>query len=72
MCVRTVASGSAPPRRLTPTIARLIADGVVPLPRQGQPEDVGKTAAALAAGALPYMTGQPIWTAGGLNIARIL
>ncbi|KKW91600.1 3-ketoacyl-ACP reductase [Sphingobium chungbukense] len=54
------------------TIARLIADGVVPLPRQGQPEDVGKAVAALAAGALPYMTGQPIWTAGGLNIARIL
>ncbi|MBB6123623.1 3-ketoacyl-ACP reductase [Sphingobium subterraneum] len=54
------------------TIARLIADGVVPLPRQGQPEDVGKTVAALATGALPYMTGQPIWTAGGLNIPRIL
>lgn len=54
------------------TIAKLIADGVVPLPRQGQPEDIGKTVAALASGALPYMTGQPIWTAGGLNIPRIL
>lgn len=54
------------------TIAKLIADGVVPMPRQGQPGDVGKTVAALASGALPYMTGQPIWTAGGLNIPRIL
>lgn len=54
------------------TIAKLIADGVVPLPRQGQPEDVGKAVSALASGALPYMTGQPIWTAGGLNIPRIL
>lgn len=54
------------------TIAKLIVDGAVPLPRQGQPEDVGKTVAALASGALPYMTGQPIWVAGGLNIPRIL
>lgn len=54
------------------TIARLIAEGAVPIPRQGQPGDVGKAVTALASGALPYMTGQPIWTAGGLNIPRIL
>jgi 3-oxoacyl-[acyl-carrier protein] reductase len=54
------------------TISKLIADGVVPIPRQGQPEDVGRTVCSLASGALPYMTGQPIWTAGGLNIPRIV
>jgi 3-oxoacyl-[acyl-carrier protein] reductase len=54
------------------TITKLIADGVVPIPRQGQPEDVGQAVCALAAGSLPYMTGQPIWTAGGLNIPRII
>lgn len=54
------------------TIERLLADGAVPIARWGRPEDVGRTVCALASGALPYMTGQPIWTAGGLNIPRIL
>jgi 3-oxoacyl-[acyl-carrier protein] reductase len=54
------------------TIEKLLADGVVPIARWGQPEDVGRTVHSLASGALPYMTGQPIWVAGGLNIHRIL
>lgn len=54
------------------TIEKLLASGAVPIARWGLPEDVGRTVAALASGALPYMTGQPIWTAGGLNIPRIL
>lgn len=54
------------------TIEKLLADGAVPIRRWGLPEDVGKTVYSLASGALPYMTGQPIWTAGGLNIPRIL
>lgn len=54
------------------TIERLLASGAVPMPRWGVPEDVGRTVCSLASGALPYMTGQPIWTAGGLNIPRIL
>lgn len=54
------------------TIEKLLADGVVPIRRWGLPEDVGRTVCSLASGALPYMTGQPIWTAGGLNIPRIL
>lgn len=53
-------------------IDQLISQGVVPIPRWGQPADVGRTVCSLASGALPYMTGQAIWTAGGLNIARIL
>jgi NAD(P)-dependent dehydrogenase (short-subunit alcohol dehydrogenase family) len=54
------------------TIEKLLAAGAVPIARWGLPEDVGATVASLASGALPYMTGQPIWTAGGLNIPRIL
>lgn len=54
------------------TIEQLLANGTVPVPRWGTPEDVGRTVCSLASGALPYMTGQPIWTAGGLNIPRII
>lgn len=54
------------------TIEKLLAAGAVPIARWGLPEDVGRTVCSLASGALPYMTGQPIWTAGGLNIPRIL
>lgn len=45
-----------------------IEQGRVPIPRWGQPEDVGRAIATLAAGRMPYMTGQPVWIAGGLNI----
>lgn len=51
------------------TIEEMINGGFVPIPRWGQPEDVGQTVSALATGQLPYMTGQPIWVAGGLNLA---
>ncbi len=54
------------------TIEKLLANGVVPIARWGQPLDVGRVVHSLASGALPYMTGQPIWVAGGLNIHRIL
>lgn len=54
------------------TIDRLIAGGAVPIPRQGQPEDVGRAVSALASGSVPYMTGQPLWIAGGLNIPRVI
>lgn len=54
------------------TIERLLASGRVPIPRWGEAADVGRTVLSLASGALPYMTGQPIWVAGGLNIPRIL
>ena len=46
-----------------------IADGRVPVPRWGQPEDVGVAIATLASGDMPYMTGQPLWVAGGLNLS---
>lgn len=50
-------------------IDELLGDGFVPIRRWGQAEDVGRAVASLAAGRLPYMTGQPLWIAGGLNIA---
>ena len=46
-----------------------ISDGRVPIPRWGQPEDVGTAIATLASGDMPYMTGQPLWIAGGLNLS---
>ncbi|QIB65109.1 3-ketoacyl-ACP reductase [Kineobactrum salinum] len=54
------------------TIETLLGNGFVPIPRWGQPEDVGRAVSELAAGRLPYMTGQPLWIAGGLNIAPAL
>jgi 3-oxoacyl-[acyl-carrier protein] reductase len=50
----------------------MISGGLLPIPRWGTADDVGQTVASLASGDLPYMTGQPIWTAGGMNIMRAL
>lgn len=46
-----------------------IREGRVPIARWGNADDIGETIATLALGKLPYMTGQPIWVAGGLNLA---
>lgn len=46
----------------------LIADGGVPMPRWGEPEDVGRAVAAAAAGDLPYTIGQPLFIDGGLTL----
>lgn len=51
-------------------VEQWIAQGRVPMPRWGTPQDVGAVVATLASGRLPYTTGQPFWVAGGLNIAR--
>jgi NAD(P)-dependent dehydrogenase (short-subunit alcohol dehydrogenase family) len=59
----TASSGSSAPDEW-------VADGRVPIPRWGQKEDVGKAIAAVASGRLPYMTGQPIWVAGGMNVMQ--
>lgn len=50
-------------------IEELLDGDFVPIPRWGQAEDVGRAVASLAVGSIPYMTGQPLWIAGGLNIA---
>ncbi len=47
---------------------KLIAEGFSPLKRWGTPEDVGKAAAALARGDLPFSTGEVINVDGGFHL----
>ncbi|MBU0638033.1 MAG: 3-ketoacyl-ACP reductase [Planctomycetes bacterium] len=49
----------------------LIADGLVPQRRWGQPEDVGRAVAALARGDFAYATGLVIELSGGMNIRHL-
>jgi len=48
-----------------------IADGLVPERRWGQPEDIGRTVAALLRGDVPYATGTVIHVDGGLALGRL-
>jgi 3-oxoacyl-[acyl-carrier protein] reductase len=50
---------------------RLIADGLVPQGRWGEPEDIGRAVAALAGGAFGYATGLAVEVSGGMNIRRL-
>jgi NAD(P)-dependent dehydrogenase (short-subunit alcohol dehydrogenase family) len=50
---------------------RRIADGLVPEGRWGQPEDVGRSVAAVLRGDLPYSTGTVIHVDGGLSVPRL-
>lgn len=50
---------------------RLIDDGLMLQDRWGEPEDVGKAAAMLARGDLPYSTGQVIMVDGGMTVDRL-
>ena len=50
---------------------RLIAEGLCPIPRIGEPEDVGRTVLALADGALSYTTGQVVGVDGGMTIQKL-
>lgn len=43
-------------------------DGRCPMPRWGEPAEVGRAVAACAAGDLPYTVGQPILIDGGLTL----
>jgi 3-oxoacyl-[acyl-carrier protein] reductase len=49
----------------------LIADGLCVQKRWGLPEDVGKVAASMATGSMPYSTGQAVLVDGGLTIPRL-
>jgi NAD(P)-dependent dehydrogenase (short-subunit alcohol dehydrogenase family) len=50
---------------------RLFEQGLSIQKRWGTPEDVGKVAAAMATGMLPYSTGQVVFVDGGMNIQRL-
>lgn len=50
---------------------KLIADGITPIRRWGQPEDIGKAVAAIVRGDLPFSTGQVIDVDGGFHL-RVL
>jgi NAD(P)-dependent dehydrogenase (short-subunit alcohol dehydrogenase family) len=51
--------------------SRRIADGLSPIRRWGTPADVGRAAAALASGAIPFSTGEVIHVDGGLHVRRL-
>jgi len=48
---------------------KLIADGLIPQSRWGQPEDVGRAVASLARGDFAYSTGMIVEVSGGMNIS---
>lgn len=50
---------------------RLIADGMSPIRRWGQPGDVAAAVSMLASGALPFSTGERINVDGGFHIRRL-
>jgi NAD(P)-dependent dehydrogenase (short-subunit alcohol dehydrogenase family) len=50
---------------------KLIAEGLTPIRRWGQPEDVAKTVAAIVSGAFPFSTGERINVDGGFHMRRL-
>jgi NAD(P)-dependent dehydrogenase (short-subunit alcohol dehydrogenase family) len=50
---------------------KLIADGVTPIKRWGQPKDVAKAVSAIAEGKLDFSTGQVINVDGGFHLRRL-
>lgn len=49
----------------------IFKEGLTPIRRWGQPEDVGKAVAAIAEGLLPFSTGEVINVDGGFHLARL-
>jgi NAD(P)-dependent dehydrogenase (short-subunit alcohol dehydrogenase family) len=50
---------------------KLIGEGLTPIARWGEPADVGRAAAMLARGELPFVTGEAIHVDGGLHIQKL-
>jgi NAD(P)-dependent dehydrogenase (short-subunit alcohol dehydrogenase family) len=50
---------------------RLIGEGLTPIPRWGQPGDVGKAVVAIAQDLLPFSTGEIINVDGGFHLKRL-
>ena len=53
------------------TYDRRIREGLVPENRWGEPDDVGRTVAALVRGDVPYATGTIVNVDGGLSLPRM-
>ena len=49
----------------------LIANGLTPIQRWGQPEDVAKAVVAIAEGAFPFSTGEIFNVDGGFHLRRL-
>jgi NAD(P)-dependent dehydrogenase (short-subunit alcohol dehydrogenase family) len=64
--IRTDMTAPAAPR-----YDALIAGGLTPIARWGEPGDVGATVAALARGSLPFSTGQAFHVDGGMHIHKL-
>ncbi len=50
---------------------RMFQEGISIQKRWGLPEDIGKVAAAMATGMLPYSTGQAVMADGGMSVQRL-
>jgi NAD(P)-dependent dehydrogenase (short-subunit alcohol dehydrogenase family) len=50
---------------------RLLAGGLTPIPRWGQPADVARAVAAIAEGYLSFSTGEVINVDGGFHLHRL-
>ncbi|HXI51477.1 MAG TPA: 3-ketoacyl-ACP reductase [Candidatus Saccharimonadales bacterium] len=50
---------------------KLIAEGLTPIRRWGQPDDVGKAVAAIARELLPFSTGEVLNVDGGFHLRRL-
>ena len=49
----------------------LIADGIAPIRRWGEPADIGRAAVALASGAFAFSVGEAIHVDGGLTVKQL-
>jgi len=50
---------------------KLIAEGLTPMPRWGQPEDIGKAVAAIAQDLFPFSTGEVFNVDGGFHLRHL-
>jgi 3-oxoacyl-[acyl-carrier protein] reductase len=50
---------------------RMIAEGLTPIARWGEPEDVARAVVAIAQGCLPFSTGEVINVDGGFHLRRL-
>ena len=50
---------------------RMIAEGLTPIARWGEPEDVARAVAAIAQDCFPFSTGEVIHVDGGFHLRRL-